>query len=333
MKLHFAPVLLSLATALFVNADPILPYQQPIFQQITNDLEMGTGNATALNKALTTYERNSKSLSGDIGILRDLNNLLADEPNYPALLANAISSYTTDFEGRRDALREQLRPAPRTTTKTSAQSLLRKIDRALGTAEIATATSAQIKALADAAAKIPTASNTIQRALRAPVGLSSMVAKIGALKFNATRGFIAGGTNFQTGVGATIGEFEKGLAADSGVLTVSGIDNGSIVRGIHMHVEGITTNTPATYPLGVGENSVFYDATDVQRRREYHFQGNPSLTNTVVTNALLTIDYIGASYMLGRFAFIGTNIHPVSITDTNTLVTVSEGEFQLNFNH
>jgi hypothetical protein len=333
MKLHFAPVLLSLAMALVMNADPILPYQQPIFLQISNDLEVGTGDATALNKALDAYGRNSKSLNGDIGILRDLNNLLADEPNYPALLANAIGGYTTDFEGRRDALREQLRPAPRSTTRTSAESLLRKIDRALGTAEIATATSSQIKALADAAAKIPTASNTIQRALHAPVGLSSMSAKIGALKFNATKGFIAGGTNFQTGAGATIGEFAKGLAADSGVLTVSGIDNGSVVRGIHLHVEGITTNTPATYQLGVGENSVFYDATDVPRRREYHFQGNSGLTNTVVTNAFLTIDYIGTNYLLGRFTFIGTNIHPASITDTNTLVTVSEGEFQLNVNH
>lgn len=333
MKLHFAPVLLSLATALLVNADPILPYQQPIFQQITNDLEAGTGDTTALNKALNAYERNSKSLSGDIGILRDLNNLLAEEPNYPALIANAISAYTTDFEGRSDVLHEQLRPAPRSTTKTSAETLLRKIDRSLATAEVATATSAQIKALADAAAKLPTASNTIQRALRAPVGLSSMIAKIGALKFNATKGFITGGSNFQTGVGATIGEFSKGLAADSGILTVSGIDNGSIVRGIHMHVEGITTNTPATYPLGVGDNSAFYDATDVQRRREYHFQGNINLTNGVVPNAFLTIDFIGTNYLLGRFAFVGTNIHPASVTDTNTLVTVSEGEFQLNFNH
>ena len=333
MKLRFAPVLLSLATALFVHADPILPYQQPIFQQITNDLEAGTGDTAALNKALNAYERNSKSLSGDIGILRDLNNLLADEPNYPALLADAISAYTTDFEGRSDVLREQLRPAPRSTTKTSAETLLRKIDRSLATAEVATATSAQIKALADAAAKLPTASNTIQRALRAPVGLSSMIAKIGALKFNATKGFITGGSNFQTGVGATIGEFTKGLAAHSGILTVSGIDNGSIVRGIHLHVEGITTNTPVTYPLGVGDNSAFYDATDVQRRREFHFQGNTSLTNAVVPNAFLTIDFIGTNYLLGRFAFVGTNIHPASVTDTNTLVTVSEGEFQLNFNH
>ena len=332
MKLHFAPVLLSLAAVMFVNADPLLPFQKPIFQQITNDMENGGVDANTLDKALNIYQRTSRSLSGDIGILRDLNSLLADEPNYPTLLANAAAAYTTDFEGRRDALREQLRTAPRGTVKDSANTLLRKIDKSLATAEVATAISSQIKALANAAAKIPATSNTIQRALRQPIGLSSMSARIGVLKFTATKGFIAGGTNFQTGPGATIGEFAKGVETDSGTLTISGIDNGGIVRGIHLHVEGISTNAPATYALGVDENSAFYDATDIARRREYHFQANPGLTNGTVTNAFLTIDYIGNFYMLGRFAFVGTNLHPASATDTNTLVTVSDGEFQLNIN-
>ena len=90
---------------------------------------------------------------------------------------------------------------------------------------------------------------------------------------------------------------------------------------------------PATYPLAVGENAAFYDATDLAMRREYHFQGSSTLTNGTVTNAWLSLDFIGTNYILGRFAFVGTNMFPASATDSNTLVTVSQGEFQLNYNH
>jgi hypothetical protein len=332
MKLHLVlcSALLLTAAIVPVQADPILPYQQPIAQQLTNDIEGGGGNVNTLNKALDTFHRNSKSLNGDISILRDLNTLLASEPNYPTLLANAADAYLTDFQGRRDALREQLRPAPRSKVKDSANRLLQKIDRALATAEVATATSDQIKSLGTAAAKFPQASNTVQRALRQPIGLSSMVARIGALRFTSSKGFIAGGTNFHPNIGAVVGEFTKGVPPDTGVLDISGIDNGSIVRGIHLHVEGITTNSPVTYPLAIGENSAFYDATDVPRRREYHFQGDSLLTNATVTNAFLTIDFLNTNYILGRFAFMGTNGSVCPSCDTNRIVTIHEGEFQLN---
>jgi hypothetical protein len=318
----------SVALVFEAGADPILPYQQPIAQQLTNDIAGGAGDANILNKALSTYHRSSKSLQGDISILRDLNDLLATTPNYPALLAEAAAAYLTDFSGRRDELYEQVRPAPRSTTKDSAKKLLGKIDAALSSAELATNTSDRIKHLGTAAGKFPNTSNTVQRALKQPIGLSSMIARVGALKFKSTKGFITGGTNFQSNTGTTIGEFSP----SNGVLTVSGIDNGNIVRGIHLHVEGISTNSPVTYPLGVDQNSAFYDATDVSKRREYHFQCDPALTNDVVTNASLTIDFIGTNYLLGRFAFISTNHNPVSAKDTNTAATISKGEFQLNFN-
>ena len=152
-----------------------------------------------------------------------------------------------------------------------------------------------------------------------------MSARIGTLPFESNRGFIAGGTNFSSAPGTGVGQFENGT------LSVTATANGNIVRSIHLHVEGITTTTPATYPLGAGENSAFYAATDRPRRREYHFQADSALTNRTVPEAFLTIDYIGTNYLLGRFAFVGTNAFPVPVRDTNTLVRVSEGEFQLNF--
>lgn len=331
MKMHVRfHALLFAATAALIptaSADPILPYQQPIAQQLMSDITAGTGKQATLNKALNAYHKTSRSLSGDITILKNLNDLLAAEPNYPALLANAALAYQNDFDGQSDALAEQLRPAPRGKIKTSAQTQLAKLNKALSNAAIATTTSARIADLKSAAAKIMTSSNTIQRALKAPVALSSMVARIGNLPFQSTRGFITGGTNFESGIGTTIGDFSP----SNGVLTVSAIDNGNIVRGLQLHVEGIGTNAPATYPLGMGHNTAFYDATDVARRREYHFRVDASLTNASAPEAFLAIDYIGFNYLLGRFAFIGTNMLPISAKDTNTTVTVSRGDFQLNF--
>lgn len=334
MKVHLllCPALLMMASAVTAFADPILPYQQPIAQQLTNDIEGGSGDLDTLNKALDTFHRTSKSLNGDISILRDLNNLLASNPNYPTLLADAAAAYLGDFHARHDDLRTDLLPAPRSSVKDSAKRLLNRINTALAEADGASNTSVRIRELGTAAAKFPTASNTVQRALRQKQGLSSLVARIGALRFTSSKGFIAGGTNFHPGVGATVGEFAKGEGVDTGILDISAIDNGRVVRGIHLHVEGITTNTPATYPLAVGQNSAFYDATDIPRRREYHFQGDSSLTNGTVTNAYLTVEFINSNYMVGSFAFIGTNSSPCLGCDTNKLVTVSDGEFQLNFN-
>jgi hypothetical protein len=330
MKMHLLlSSLLIMGAALPVSeacADPILPYQQPIEQQLTNDLAMGSGDANTLTKALDTYHRTSKSLSSDIGILRDLDNLLAETPNYPALLTNAANDYLNDFEIRRDALVEQLRPAPISTTKTSAQKMLDKITAALSNAENATVLSKRIAYLQTAATKIPPTSNTIQRALRTKVGLSVMKAKVGVLKFKSTRGGITGGT-FQTEVGNAIGDF----VGSNGVLTISGFDNGAIARGIHLHVEGISSNTPSTYPLGVGENSAFYDATEVSKRHEYHFAADPALTNGFAAGASMTIDFISTNYVLGRFSFIGTNI--ADCCDTNTTASIHQGEFQVNFHH
>lgn len=328
MKMHLLlSSMLIIGAALPVSdacADPILPYQQPIEQQLTADLAGGSGDAKTLNKALDTYHRTSKSLSGDIGILRDLNNLLAETPNYPALLAGAADAYANDFAVRRDALVEQLRPAPISTTKTSAQKMINKITAALSNAENATVLSKRIANLQTAATKIPPTSNTIQRALRTKVGLSVMKAKVGVLNFKSTRGGITGGT-FQTDVGNAIGDF----FVSNGVLTISGFDNGAIARGIHLHVEGISSNTPATYSLGVGQNSGFYDATEVSKRHEYHFAADPSLTNGFVPAATVTIEFISTNYILGRFAFVGTNI--VDCCDTNTTASIHQGEFQLNF--
>lgn len=318
--------------ALNATAQPILPYQQPIAQQLQDDINAGSGDLNTLNRALNTYNRTSRSLSGDIGILRDLNSLLASNPNYPSLLADAANAYLGDFQGRRDQLAEQLRPAPRGAAKTSAQTLLRKLDTSLSNAVVAgsaTSTTTEIKHLLAAAPKISQTSNTVQRALRAPIGLSSVFARIGALRFTSARGGITGGPAFQSDPGTAVGEF----GSSNGVLTFSAFDNGGIARGIHLHVEGITSNTPATYPLGVGNNSAFYDATDLSKRREYHFQCDPALTNGFVTNAFLTIDFINTNYLLGRFAFVGTNANPFVATDTNTTASIHQGEFQLNFKH
>ena len=337
MKMCFLLRSLCIAAALSLLildavADPIRPYQQPIEQQLQADINGGTGDLNTLNRALNTYHRASRTLSSDIGILRDLNSLLADQPNYPALLSDAANAYLVDFQARRNVLALQLVPAPRSTTKKSAQTSLGKLDTSLSNAVVAasaTNTTVEIKHLLNAAGKITQTSNVVQRALRAPIGLSSVVARFGSLKFASGRGAITGGANFQSDPGTAVGEF----GSSNGVLTFSAFDNGGIARAIHLHVEGITSNTPATYPLGVDNNSAFYDATDLSNRREYHFQCHPALTNAQVMNSFLTIDFINTNYLLGRFAFIGTNANPFSATDTNTVVTIHQGEFQLNFSH
>jgi hypothetical protein len=332
MKMRFllSPLLLlaSVALVLKSDADPILPYQQPIAAKLMDDINANNGDLQTLNRALTAYHKTSKSLSADLAILQNLNSILANTADYPPLIVDAANAYQNDFEAQRDALAQQLLPAPITELKTSARTSLGKLTKTLSNSVHATTISKLLGFLRTAASQVVSASNSVQRALKAPVGLSIMTAHIGALAFDSTKGFITGGTNFQTTDGGTIGEF-----ADSGVLTVSAIDSGPIVRGIHLHVEGVGTNFPATYPLGVDGNRAFYDATDIPKKREYHFQVDPLLTNSVVTNAWLAIDFVGSNYMLGRFAFRGTNANPFGAGDTNAVVTVSSGEFQLNFHH
>lgn len=332
MKMRFLqlPLLLIASVALVASssADPILPYQDPIAAQINADLNSGTGDAQTLNRALSAYHKNSKSLKSDVGILQNLNSILADTAGYPPLLLSASAAYQSDFEGRRDDLIQQLIPAPITESKEAAQTSLVKLTKSLLSAVTAPTFSKRLSFQMKAAGQINSSSNNIQRALKADPGLSIVKAQIGALDFNSEKGFVTGGTNFQTSDGQTIGEI-----TESGVLTLSAIDSGSVARGIHLHVEGVTGDFPATYPLGINGNRAFYDATDVPKKREYHFQVDPLLTNSVVTGSFLSIDFIGTNYLLGRFAFRGTNSHPIEVGDTNTLVTVSSGEFQLNFNH
>jgi hypothetical protein len=320
--------LLSIACATLVlcaNADPILPYQQPIADQLAIDQGINNGDKT-INKAVNTFHKTSKSLNSDISILRSLNKLLADTPGYASLLDNAANAYQSDFQGRRDELNEQIIPAPLGVNKTFARSSIAKVDKALSNAVNAATTTLRISSLSTAASKLASASNAVQRALKSPVGFSSMFAHIGELSFTTTKGSVVAAANFQTADGTFIGEFTT-----NGVLQVSGFQSGTIARGITVSAEGVGTNVPAIYPLGVGENRAFYDAIDFRHKLEYHFQADATLTNATVTNAFLSIDFIGTNYIIGRFAFVGTNIAPVSVDDTNTLVTISQGEFQLNF--
>jgi hypothetical protein len=334
MKMHllFNSWLMVGAASLLVfraAADPILPYQQPIAEQLTNDINSGTGHQRTFASANDVFNRRSRSLYGDISILRDLNSLLHDEPNYPTLIKTAADNYLADFRVRSADLAEQLLPAPRSSTKRSARDQLSLVDRSLANAAAATSTSSELSFLATATTRMIVASNTIRRALRQPVGLSGMTARIGFLDFTATRGFIAGGTNFLSTEGTGNGVFTP----TTGTFDITAVDNGAIVRSIHLHVEGIGTNTPATYPLGVGENSAYYRATDLAHRREYHFDARSEMTNSLVTNAWVTFDFIGSNYVLLRFAFNGTNSRPLFTNDPNTRVTVSSGDAQLNFSH
>jgi hypothetical protein len=330
MKMRSLAVSLFAGAAMVLNssADPILPYQNPIAQQLTNDINAHNGDPKTLSRALAAFHKASKTLSSDATILKNLNGILANTEGYPPLILDASLAYQADFQIRRDESADNLTRAPITAAKTTARTTLAKLDKSLSNSVHAATISKRLGFLRTAAGQVTSLSNNVQRALNAPVELSVMNAHIGVLAFNSTKGFVTGGTNFQTTAGTTIGEF-----SETGVLTVSAIDSGPVVRGIHLHVEGVITNFPAMYPLGVGENRAFYDATDVSRRREYHFHVDPTLTNSVVTNAWLSIDFIGSNYLLGRFAFRGTNSTPFLSTDTNTVVTVSSGEFQLNFRH
>jgi hypothetical protein len=332
MKIHFVAPLLTLCAASVLSfraaANPVLPYQEPIAMQLTNDVNAG-GDTQAFEQGLNIYHRTSRSAHGDIHILRDLNELLADEANYPALLADAAAAYLAEFKNRRDTLEALLRAAPLGHRRNQARRRLDRVDSALSAAEDASTTSARISHLHTAAVRIVTATHAVQRARRATIHLSSMHARIGALKFRSSAGYITGGPRFDSETGTTIGAFDS----SNGVLTISAIDRGRVHRGIQLHVEGISTNTPATYPLGVGENTATYDATDLRgsRRREYRFQCNPTLTNGLVTNSFLTIEFIGNQYLIGRFAFNATNSHPRTLGSTNTTVTVRRGVFQLNY--
>ena len=343
MKMRFllVPALLAAGSLTVLNssADPILPYQQPIEQQLNSDIMGGSPDTATLNRALTAYQKNSKSLRGDITILRNLNNLLDDVAGYDSLLSTAALDYQSDFQGRRDAIYAQLVPAPISESKTVARTALRRVDNSLSNAVNAASTAVRIRHLDLAAQRLGIASNNVQRALRVRPGFSKMNARIGVLSFIADRGNVFGAGDFLNNEGGVVGEF-----ATNGTLSVTAFDSGPVLRGLHLDLSGVSGAYPTTYPLGVGENRAFYQARDLRRKEEFDFAASPTLTNNVVTNAFVTIDYIGTNsislgtntiptggYVLGRFAFLGTNSAFLS-PNTNTVVTVSEGEFQLNFN-
>jgi hypothetical protein len=321
-------------------ADPILPFQTPIAAQLTNDFNAGGPDARTFERGLDTFHKRSKNLRGDTGILRGLNNLLSDVPGYAPLLNTAALDYQADFQNRRDEITGQLVPAPISANKTAARTALKRVNSSLSNAVIATTTSKRLQHLHAAAQRLASASNSVQRALRTRPGLSKMVARIGVLSFAAERGQIAGAGSFFNNEGSTVGEF-----SESGVLSVSAVDSGSYTRGIHLHLSGVDGGFPVVYPLDNRGHRAFYDVTDLRRKREYHFQADGALTNSVITNGFVSIDYIGTNslflsrtssipvsgYVLGRFEFIGVNTSAVN-TDTNlSFVTVSGGEFQLNF--
>lgn len=319
-------------------ADPLLPYLDPVAAQIQSDLEGGVGDAQTLNRALSAYQKNSKSLSGDTTILRNVHNILGEEAGYVPLLATAALNYQGDFQGRRDELYAQLVPAPISANRTSARTALRRVDVSLSNAVNAASTSVRIRHLQTAAQRLGVATNSVRRALRTKPGLSKVVSRVGVLSFNSEKGQVSQGGDFVSSTGGAYGEF-----GEDGILTIGATDQGSIVRNLLFHLEGVSSSFPAIYPLGVGQNSATYTATDTRRNDEFRFRVAPSLTNSAVTNNFLSIDYIGTNlvvvgtntfpsggYILGRFSFIGTNVL-ITTPNTNTLVTVSEGEYQLNF--
>ena len=317
----------SVALVLNTSADPILSFQQPIADQLTADLAANSADKT-LNSALNTFHKTSKSLSGDISILRSLDKLLADRAGYGPLLDTAANGYQADFQSRRDELNNQVIPAPISANKALARTAIAGVDKALSNAVHAASTATRITRLQLAATKLAFASNAVQRALHTPLGFSSMVAHVGALSFNTSKGSVVSSASFQTADGTFIGDYTT-----DGTLFLSGFQAGPIGRGIALYVQNILTNVPATYPLGTDGNMASYNATDTRHKLSYFFQADAALTNSIVTNAFLSIDFLGTNYLIGHFAFVGTNTAPFISTDTNTLVTVSQGEFQVNFRH
>ncbi len=328
MRFHIRSLLAIVSACAFVSAtcaDPILPYQAPIKDQLTADLANDPGNK-ALISGLAAYGKTSKSLGGDISILRRLDRTLDELSGYPSLIESAANDYQSDFQARRDAIRQQLVPAPLGLNRTAAHLSILNLDKAISNAVHAASVSTRLSRLSMVASRLTTASNSVQRALKSKLGVSAMTANIGRLSFESRRGSVVGSPNFQTDNGTFIGEF-----TENGTLSVSAFDNASIARGILLHVEGVSSNVPAVYPLGDGQNLAYYDALDVRRKAQYHFQADSSITNAAVPFSYLSIDFLGTNYLIGSFAFVGTNIAPIIPTDTNTVATISRGEFQLNF--
>ena len=206
----FCPLLCAACVWLVLNAsaDPILPFQQPISDQLNADLLVSPSDKT-LNSANNAFHKTSKSLSGDISILHNLDKLLADVPGYSSLLDNAANDYQADFQVRRDVIDQQLIPAPISANKTTARSSIASLDKAISNSVHAASTEARITRLKTVATKLNSASNAVQRALYTPLGFSSMVAHIGALSDGEQQGSVVAAASFQTADGSFIGEFNE----------------------------------------------------------------------------------------------------------------------------
>ncbi len=320
----FCVVLVALLGVMPMFADPVLPYSGSIADKLSNDiaaLELIPDRTADENKqlktdisALNAYHKVSTTWSKDISILKSLHQLLAKSSGYPVLIDQAAQNYLTDFETREADLRRTTEMSPRSSARVSAFRQLNAVSNILVKAEAAKTTRTLITQLSSAARKIVSASNATAHAAAAKVKLSSAVARIGKIDFNATPGQASGmNTN--------------------GILDFLATDNGFIRREIEIHLEGVTSETPATYELGVGANTATYTAVDPQRKSHgtnftIHFHAIPGAETN---RSVLIIDAITTNYLIGRFKFTGFSTNELNTADTNRVTTITNGEFQLTF--
>lgn len=296
-------------------ADPILPYANPIAEQLAVDiatLEANPDRTPADNQqlrdsraALEAFERTSTSLPGDVAILRNLNTTLPIA--YETLLTGVVTEYVGDFHARRQDFESQLASTPRSAARRLATTQLRSISNILSRIEEPATTARNLDHLGSAARRLVTVSNVVRRATLARTMPSSMTARIGRLLFNSTRR-------------STIGFLTNG------VLNVAAFHVAELGRGIQIYLTGVTAETPATYPLS-GDNFATYTAM-APNNRVFVFQSVPGPAENP---SAVTIDAITPRFLIGRFNFTAEIQGPVASGDTNTITTITNGEFQLNF--
>lgn len=322
LRTCFAVALLASAATMF--ADPIFPFSAPIASQLSNDvatLESIPDRTAEQNRelsrdnaALRAYRRDATKWSSDVSILKNLYELLAGSSAYSPLIQQATSDYRGEFGVLEAELRRMVDTSPRSGIRSNAYKQLNLASNALVKADAAPNTRASITQLGTAAHRLDVASNLASRAASSKVRNSSAFAKIGKL-------------NFVSRAGSSFGTNQEG------VLDFVATDNGLIRREIAFHIEGVTSDTPATYELGVGANTAIYTVTDPLRKNHG--------TNTVVQfsavpssethRSVLIIDGIQTNYLVGRFTFLGFTTNELNAADTNRFTTITNGEFQLTY--
>ncbi len=311
-----------LAPGIPALADPTQPFALPVAAQLSNDVaalkaipDRTARQSRQLSKfksGLSIYHRDSHTLSGDIGILRSLNNLLAGSDGYPPLLDDAANLWLGHHEALHGSLAATLLVAPRGNVKTNAAGKLNTVSNLLVRAETAESTTDRIKELVTTSRKLITTSNTVARAAAQPKRLSSLGASIGRLYFVSTPDLTTG-------------------AFTNDTLDIVSTNAGAITRVIQLHVEGVSTN-PATYYLATEGNTATYTAVDLARKNTATqtnvlvFRGLPG---TETNRSTLTIDAVTTNYVLGHFTFTAEVSEQLLPTDTNRVVRLS-GDFQLN---